>query len=203
MKELCGGVHVAFITFQQLDKGSGQGTGWLTTLCAKSRGSESTGPDQSRGRTANRFFGTHTGSSLQIFTSSAVSPASRMSRLTRDTLPVWITDKVQFHIKDQAKKKKEKRFQQTCSSLFLMKHVELLARTGAISTFLDLENTRLASITAIKYRNYLARVLNILVMGFWSTPFFGGGGIRTTAAGAASVTRSSQVVTPGASPCQT
>lgn len=33
-------------------------------------------------------FGTHAGCSFQSFTSSAVRPASKMSRLTRDTLPV-------------------------------------------------------------------------------------------------------------------
>ncbi len=33
-------------------------------------------------------FGTHTVCSFQSLTSSAVSPASRISRLTRDTLPV-------------------------------------------------------------------------------------------------------------------
>lgn len=33
-------------------------------------------------------FGTHTVCSLQTLTSSAVRPASRMSRLTRDTLPM-------------------------------------------------------------------------------------------------------------------
>lgn len=95
-------------------------------------------------------FGTHTGCSFQIFTSSAVRPASRMSRLTRDTLPALDYRQITVHITDEAKGKST-----TCSSLFLaaakIGRVELLALIRVTWK----RNTYLAPGPAIKYCNYL------------------------------------------------
>lgn len=79
-------------------------------------------------------FGTHTGCSFQSFTSSAVRPASKMSRLTRDTLPVDYRQNT-FHIRDLAMEQSQQIDKSKISDSSpqppvlwrQIKHVELLA----------------------------------------------------------------------------
>lgn len=105
-------LHFAFITFHQLDmiespgterrgKNSGSVSQLIVHEMKLSRGStklrcrhatqipmlEEIHLLRSGKKRSAEGLGTHTASSLQSLTSSAVRPASRISRLTRETLP--------------------------------------------------------------------------------------------------------------------
>lgn len=138
----------------------GAGSGWMVSAFtpeASGRGSRerSSGGDQRR-----RDLGTHAGCSFQIFTSSAVRPASRMSRLTRDTLPAVDYRQIALHITRQ--RRGERSFSQS-------RRVELLAPIRVNGRLLDAQ-----------IRTWLRRPqLNVAITraslkypreGFWSTP---------------------------------
>lgn len=123
-------LHVAFVTFQQLDERPGVGV--TPEVSGKESREQSTacacGIKQTR--KDRKDFGTHTGCSFQIFTSSAVRPASRMSRLTRDTLPALDYRQITLYITE------EKVFNNLQLSAKI-KRVELLAHVRVNRMLLD------------------------------------------------------------------